>query len=260
MKFNLRGRIVPTHPYQLDKTLSIEGTGAESKATGDRINALQKLTEEHIANKTNPHNVTKAQVGLDSVDNTPDNEKPVSVFQAEAIAEAKLAGTNAQTAADHAQESANNAQTAADNAQTAANNAQTTADEAKGLAESKSQEAEQNAKDYSDSKHKEFMVTLTAEGWTGETAPFTQIIEVEGILKNDRPHWGLVYSDSVAEGDEPEAVSEEGGETTVLDLKLAEKEAYALVDDLDTADGSVTFTCLEGKPEIALTIQMEVNR
>ena len=34
--------------------------------------------DSHIADKANPHNVTKAQVGLDKVDNTADLDKPVS--------------------------------------------------------------------------------------------------------------------------------------------------------------------------------------
>ena len=34
--------------------------------------------DEHIADKANPHNVTKAQVGLGNVDNTADVDKPVS--------------------------------------------------------------------------------------------------------------------------------------------------------------------------------------
>lgn len=52
--------------------------------------------DSHIANKSNPHGVTKAQVGLGNVNNTSDADKPVSTAQATAIAEAKAAGTNAQ--------------------------------------------------------------------------------------------------------------------------------------------------------------------
>lgn len=51
----------------------------------------------HIGNKSNPHAVTKAQVGLGNVNNTSDADKPVSTAQATAIADAKAAGTNAQT-------------------------------------------------------------------------------------------------------------------------------------------------------------------
>lgn len=51
----------------------------------------------HVNNKSNPHVVTKAQVGLGNVDNTADLDKPVSDAQATAIAAAKKAGTDAQT-------------------------------------------------------------------------------------------------------------------------------------------------------------------
>ena len=44
--------------------------------------------DEHIADKANPHNVTKAQVGLGNVDNTADVDKPVSNAAKLAIDEA----------------------------------------------------------------------------------------------------------------------------------------------------------------------------
>lgn len=96
-------------------------------------------------------------------------------------------------------------------------------------------------KKYVDDKRTLFTVILPANGWIGDSAPFKQTIAVEGIQSEDRPHYGLVYSDDT-------------------ETALAEKEAWALVDDLDTADGSVTFTCFEDKPEVSVTVQMEVHR
>ena len=58
---------------------------------------VNEKVDLHIANKSNPHGVTKAQVGLANVNNTSDADKPVSTAQATAIADAKAAGTNAQT-------------------------------------------------------------------------------------------------------------------------------------------------------------------
>lgn len=46
--------------------------------------------QDHVADADNPHKVTKAQVGLGSVDNTSDVDKPVSTAQAAAIAACKV--------------------------------------------------------------------------------------------------------------------------------------------------------------------------
>lgn len=107
----------------------------------------------------------------------------------------------------------------------------------KGYVDNKAQEVEK----YVDEKVKRFKLTLLSTNWLGSSAPYTQTISVNGISDDDEPHYGPVYT---------------GGN----DTKVAEKEAWALIDDLDTADGSVTFTCFEEKPEIDLTVQMEVHR
>lgn len=95
-------------------------------------------------------------------------------------------------------------------------------------------------KRYVNEKYLSAQLTLTASGWS-DAAPYTQTVSVAGILATDRPHYGVVYAAG-------------------LETALAQKEAFALVDDLDTAAGSVTFTCFEDKPEADLTIQLEVNR
>lgn len=81
----------------------------EAKAYTDAAKtALEKLIQDsdkvikgsldaHIGNKSNPHNVTKAQVGLGNVQNLAPADMPVSTAQAASIADAKAAGTKAQT-------------------------------------------------------------------------------------------------------------------------------------------------------------------
>ena len=177
----------------------------------------------------------------------------------EKIQDAQTAADNAQTAADNAQTAADNAQTAADNAQAAADNANATADNALpkdggtmtgsvAMGGNKvtdlgtpTDDGDATSKKYVDDKTKLFTVVLTVNDWEGDKAPYKQIIGIEGILGTDRPHYGPVYSE----------------DTTTM---LAEKEAFGYVDDLDTADGSVTFTCFEDKPETNVTVQMEVHR
>ena len=160
----------------------------------------------------------------------------------EAIQDAQTAADNAQNVADNAQTTAYNAQAAADNAQTAADNAQVAADNAQTAAANAQATADNAApKEYVDAKRKVFSFTLTVNDWVGDAAPYTQTIGIEGILATDMPHYSAVYSED-------------------QETRLTQKEAYALVDDLDTADGSVTVTCFEEKPAVNIPIQMEVNR
>ena len=95
----------------VDKTLKIDGVAGDAKAAGDAIRAntaainefkasVPGILNEHVSDRSNPHAVTKAQVGLGNVDNTSDANKPVSTAQATAIADAKKAGTDAQATAD----------------------------------------------------------------------------------------------------------------------------------------------------------------
>ena len=67
------------------------------KLIQDSDRVIKESLDTHIGNKSNPHNVTKAQVGLGNVQNLAPADMPVSTAQATAIADAKAAGTKAQT-------------------------------------------------------------------------------------------------------------------------------------------------------------------
>ena len=67
------------------------------KLIQDSDRVIKESLDAHIGNKSNPHNVTKAQVGLGNVQNLAPADMPVSNAQAASIADAKAAGTKAQT-------------------------------------------------------------------------------------------------------------------------------------------------------------------
>lgn len=83
-------------------------------------------------------------------------------------------------------------------------------------------------------------VTLSASGWS-TNAPYTQTVDLAGINRADTPHYGVVYSG-------------------VLQDDIALKEEFSKVDDLDTYDGYMVFTCFEEKPEIDIPVQIEAQR
>lgn len=66
-----------------DKT-KLDGLKDQSGIISD-INAVQTNLETHINNKSNPHKVTKDQVGLGNVDNTSDANKPISTATQNAL-------------------------------------------------------------------------------------------------------------------------------------------------------------------------------
>lgn len=66
-----------------DKT-KLDGLKDQAGITSD-IDAVQTNLKTHINNKSNPHEVNKAQVGLGNVDNTSDADKPISTATQNAL-------------------------------------------------------------------------------------------------------------------------------------------------------------------------------
>lgn len=85
-----------------------------------------------------------------------------------------------------------------------------------------------------------YTVPLPASGWTG-TGPYAQTVSVAGILATDRPIFGPVYFGT-------------------NDEKIEQSIMAGFISECETAAGTVTFAALLAKPEVDLTIQMEVIR
>lgn len=77
-----------------DKT-KLDGLKDQAGITSD-IDAVQTNLETHINNKSNPHEVTKEQVGLSNVDNTSDANKPISTATQNALND-KFSATEGNT-------------------------------------------------------------------------------------------------------------------------------------------------------------------
>ena len=151
----------------------------------------------------------------------------------QAVASAAASAAQAADAANTATQTANVAQATAEAAAEAAGSVAAAVE----AADAKAEEAK-NAAEAAAAVHA--TIVLPVNGWT-DAAPYTQTVPAAGILETDQPHYGVIYSAD-------------------LSTAMAEKEAFAMVDDLDTAAGSVTFTCFEAAPAVNLTIQLEVNR
>ena len=85
----------------------IEATELAQLSSGEKLSIvfgkLSKAVTDfiaHLANKSNPHSVTKAQVGLGNCDNTSDVDKPVSAAQASEIVRVEGLANNAQNDVD----------------------------------------------------------------------------------------------------------------------------------------------------------------
>ncbi len=82
--------------------------------------------------------------------------------------------------------------------------------------------------------------TLTAAGWSA-SAPYTQTVAVAGVTAGSPPYITPVYSG-------------------VVDADIALREACAAVSYAKPGAGTVTFVCLENKPETNIPVQVEVKR
>lgn len=86
-----------------------------------------------------------------------------------------------------------------------------------------------------------FTATIRASAFEGNTAPYTQTIEVLGIKDTDTPDIGVKLSD-------------------VVSTALAQRESFGCITKITTGNGFIVVHCFEDLPIIDIPIQIRVVR
>lgn len=81
-------------------------------------------------------------------------------------------------------------------------------------------------------------ITLSAANWVGASAPYTQSVNITGMLSTYIPQVSLIMSDTIS-------------------TAKTQQEEYNKISRVDSSNGSVLFTCFDEKPTEDLTIRIE---
>lgn len=85
--------------------------------------------------------------------------------------------------------------------------------------------------------------TLTAAGWSGSAAPYTQTLAISGMQATDNPFLGPNYT------------------STDVDTVKGQEEAFSLIGRIDSGVGNITVYIYEdSKPEVDIPILVKVVR
>lgn len=83
-----------------------------------------------------------------------------------------------------------------------------------------------------------YNATITTD-WVDSTAPYNQIISIDGILESSTPIIDVVLDENI-------------------DTAKSQLEAWSCVSKVETGTDSITVTCFENKPDVAIPIQIKV--
>ena len=245
---NFTGRYIFIQKVSSGSTVGNFTYGPWVKMTNSNdLGAVSNTINTHIANKSNPHGVTKAQVGLGNVDNTADSAKSVkyatSAGSANSVAWGNVSGKPSSLPANGGNSSTVNGHTVNANVPSGAKFTDTTYSVATQSANGLMSAADKKKLDSytTGSAGGAVEVTLAAASWSSSTT------EING---NNY----YTYSVSVANigNQHPQIFC--GGGDSVIPSATQESEfnhiRYALVD---TAKSTVTFYSIE-KPSVAINV------
>jgi hypothetical protein len=217
---------------EFDVTLSKSGKIADSKATGDAIKASANSLSVEIQGFKTEVEAFKSEIN-DTVEGISTDLAAVKDGIDESISTIDAEIDTLHEAVDGLLAKNESGETVIQVTLQMNNNKIT------GLAEPE-ENTDAATKQYVDSKHFVSTATLSTE-WSGDVAPYTQTLAIDGILETDNPHIAPIYSS------EP---------TTAV----MERAAWAEIYKAETKDGEITFTCFVQKPAVAINMQIEVIR
>ena len=87
---------------------------------------------------------------------------------------------------------------------------------------------------------KYFIGNLSASSWSS-SKPYTQTVSISGVLNTDKPKADIILSSTTA-------------------TALNEIESWACVSKIIAGNNSITATCLDKKPTVNMSVQLEVLR
>lgn len=90
------------------------------------------------------------------------------------------------------------------------------------------------------SRPKIYTATLLASGWSNQ-APYTQTVNISGILPTDTPIIDVVLSSTTS-------------------TAISQLESWGYVSQIETRNGSIFAVCLEEKPTVNIPIQLKLIR
>lgn len=204
---------------------------AKTYADGE-ITTVASNLNSHINNKSNPHSITKTQIGLGNVDNTSDANKPVSTAQQAAIDNmettltAKINGCLPLSAGESYPLTGPLGLT---------NNVGYGESLPDGGFEGQLFFVEEESADLL--HRKVVSTTLNYNSWSS-SIPYTQTITVAGISSDSLPHITLNYD-------------------STLSTAKDQRTNFGYVSDATSGAGTITFKCFDSKPAINLPIIIE---
>ena len=209
-----------TGVYEAAGAVAAHNTASSAHSALFAGKASASALTDHTGNKSNPHGVTKAQVGLGNVDNTSDANKPISTAVQTAL-NGKAASSHTHAPADlTAAVPVSKGGTGA----TAAAAARTNLGAAARM------------------QWTNINVPTTAWSQNSTDKYYYATVSVSGMLATDNPHSVDIVRSADAAAD------------ALCD------EAFGAVDRIETLAGSIKLRAPDGKPTVAFTLWMEATR